>query len=525
MAPARKESRLEVGNLALARFIGASARLLRRTTYVAGTRDREVVEENAGVKRVERTLPLVYAPAEADGVLGHVAFAMKHETLNLGLLAAVFARVQPEMVIAYVAAAPTGAYARRIGYLYELLTASDVFAMLPDAKAIGGNYVTILDPERMVTASPRRVSKWKIDDNLLGGREYSPTIERTPDVEAVLSKDWAKAVKEAVGSGENPELLRRALQYLYRKETKSSFEIERETPSQERANRFVAVLEQAGREPIEATFAEANLTRLQNIIVDPRFAARGFRADQNYVGGTAEWEPVVHYVSPPPAILRELMAGLATASARLAEAGPVAQATVAAFGFVFHHPFEDGNGRIHRFLIHDILVRRGVVPGGMALPVSAAILEDMGAYDRALEAYSTQVGEIAKYTLSRSGELTVTNLEEAAWVWRYPDLTPQVGYLGHAMNRAIQMVPEGLNYLVRYDMLSTRAREVVDMPDARLTDLLSKVHENGGSLSKTKRKQRFPELTDGEIEQIEKAYADVFGAREKASGAANQPGS
>lgn len=53
MSSLGKESRLEVGNLALARFIGAPAALLRRTTYVAGTRDREVVEENAGVKRVE----------------------------------------------------------------------------------------------------------------------------------------------------------------------------------------------------------------------------------------------------------------------------------------------------------------------------------------------------------------------------------------------------------------------------------------------------------------------------------------
>jgi len=314
-----------------------------------------------------------------------------------------------------------------------------------------------------------------------------------------------------VASGENPELLRRALQYLYRKETKSTFEIERETPSQERANRFISVLEHAGREPIEATFAEASLTRLQNIIVDPRFAAKGFRTDQNCVGGAVKWEPVVHYVSPPPAIVRELMAGLATASAQLAKAAPVAQATVAAFGFVFHHPFEDGNGRIHRLLIHDVLVRRGVVPGGMALPVSAAILEDMAAYDRTLEAYSAQVGEVARYTLSHSGVMTVTNPHEAAWIWRYPDLTPQLEYLGRAMNRAVQMVPEELNFLVRYDTLSKPAREVVDMPDARLTDLLSRVHENGGTLSKNKRKLQFRELTDSEIEQIERAYTDIFG--------------
>ncbi|HEY9248186.1 MAG TPA: Fic family protein, partial [Rariglobus sp.] len=177
------------------------------------------------------------------------------------------------------------------------------------------------------------------------------------------------------------------------------------------------------------------------------------------------------------------------------------------------HPFEDGNGRIHRFLIHDTLVRRGVVPGGMALPVSAAILEDMAAYDRTLEAYSTVVGEVARYTLTDGGVLTVTNPDEAAWVWRYPDLTPQVEYLGRAMDKAVQMVPEEVNFLIRYDELLGKAKQVVDMPDARLAELLSKVHENGGTLSNNKRKQRFKELTDSEVAQIEAAYADVFGLR------------
>lgn len=512
MASADKGFRREVGNLALARYSRVPEGLLRRSTYVAGTRVREVVEEIAGVQRIERTLPLIYAPDEADGILGHVAFAMKHETLHLGLLAATFAKLPAADVAAYVAAAPTGAYARRTGYLYELLTGTDLFSRLPDPKAVAGNYVLLLDEERMVTAKPRRITRWKVDDNLLGDRVYSPMIERTAAAQAVLSRDWVKAVQEAVGTGGNAELLRRALQYLFRKETKSSFAIERESPSQERANRFISALEQAGRSPIAAALSEAELVRLQNLIVDPRFAAKSFRPGQNYVGGMVRWEPVIHYVSPPPTLLHELMPGWATVSARLAESEAVAQAAVAAFGFVFHHPFEDGNGRIHRFLIHDILVRRAVVPSGMALPVSAAILEDMAAYDRALEVYSSVVDQVARYTLSDSGVLTVTNPAEAAWVWRYPDLTPQVEYLGRVMERAVQMVPEEVNFLVRYDRLLQRANQIVDLPDMRLGQLLAHVHENGGTLSNNKRKQQFRELTEEEIRRIEATYADVFGA-------------
>lgn len=512
MASGDKENRRAVGNLALALQVGAPEALLRRTTYVAGTREREVVENQAGVQRIERTLPLVYEPAESEGILGQVAFALKHEVPHLGLLAAVFSTLPPETVAAYVSGSPTGAYARRIGYLYELLTGRDVVSLLPNPGVIRGSYVPLLDARKLVTAAPRRVARWRVEDNLPGDRDYAPMIERTPDAQAALSRDWAKAVQEAVGGGENPELLRRALHYLFRKETKSSFAIERESPSQERTSRFISALEQAGRATVETALSETALVQLQRLIVDPRFAANGFRTNQNYVGGVVRWEPVIHYVSPPPSLLRELMNGLVATSSRLAGTEPVAQAAVAAFGFVFHHPFEDGNGRIHRFLIHDVLVRRAVVPGGMALPVSAAMLEDMASYDRALEAYSLVVDKVARYTLSNSGVLTVTNPEEAAWVWRYPDLTPQVEYLGRVMERAVQMVPEEVEFLVRYDRLVQQAKQVVDMPDARLGDLLSSVHENGGSLSNNRRKQRFRELTTDEIGQIEAAYREIFGA-------------
>jgi hypothetical protein len=42
------------------------------------------------------------------------------------------------------------------------------------------------------------------------------------------------------------------------------------------------------------------------------------------------------------------------------------------------------------------------------------------------------------------------------------------------------MVPEEVHFLVRYDELWKKTKQVVDMPDSRLANLLSKVHENGG---------------------------------------------
>lgn len=49
------------------------------------------------------------------------------------------------------------------------------------------------------------------------------------------------------------------------------------------------------------------------------------------------------------------------------------------------HPFLDGNGRIHRFLIHDLLTRDSLTEQGLIIPVSAHMLNNMKDYDAALE--------------------------------------------------------------------------------------------------------------------------------------------
>jgi len=74
------------------------------------------------------------------------------------------------------------------------------------------------------------------------------------------------------------------------------------------------------------------------------------------------------------------MAGLLAAHRVMQEgAGPaVIHAAAISYGFVFMHPFEDGNGRIHRFLIHNILFLCGQIPKGLMFPVSAAMLKNQG---------------------------------------------------------------------------------------------------------------------------------------------------
>ena len=63
-----------------------------------------------------------------------------------------------------------------------------------------------------------------------------------------------------------------ALSYLYTKETKSSFEIERIKPNSTRTERFIALLQVAEKEDF---CDKIRLLDLQNRIVDSRFRDTG----------------------------------------------------------------------------------------------------------------------------------------------------------------------------------------------------------------------------------------------------------
>jgi Fic family protein len=63
-------------------------------------------------------------------------------------------------------------------------------------------------------------------------------------------------------------------------------------------------------------------------------------------------------------------------------------AALISFGFVFIHPFVDGNGRLHRYLIHHVLAKKNFSEQGIIFPVSAAMLNQINDYRICLESFS-----------------------------------------------------------------------------------------------------------------------------------------
>jgi len=300
----------------------------------------------------------------------------------------------------------------------------------------------------------------------------------------------------------------RAMRYLYIKETKSSYAIEHLTPDQRRTARFAALLQEAGTLDC---YTEKELLRLQNAIVEDRYAARGFRDFQNYVGQSlGPTREFVHYVPPKSGDLPGLMSGWMACCRNMEAVGvhPVITGAVAGFGFIFLHPFEDGNGRLHRFLIHHALAAGKFGPPGVVFPVSATMLKQASRYDAALEAYSKEIGKHVEYRLDDQGNMTVLN--ETATFYRYPDLTTQAEALFGFIQDTVgtEMISE-LEYLAAFDDARRRMRSVVDMPDRRMDAFLRACLAGKGKLSKNSRKL-FRELDDDECRRLEAIVRDTI---------------
>lgn len=458
------------------------------------------------------TVQEIFKPSywPGDDPFDHLVFALKYDDFNLDILDQSLNRLGHDRVRAYVESQPNGRYARQLGYMHELLSGEQ----LKLAVAIGGAYVDLLDSKKYIVAAvPEKIARWHINDNLLGSARFCPVVRRTPELDALLAADITSRL-ETLRAQVEPTLFQRAVDYLYFKETRSSFDIEREIPTPDREQRFVRALRDAGKAKAAEVLSESALAALQNLIVEPRYAQAGFRDWQNYVGESMPGRaPIVHYVCPPGSMVRALMDGLLDCASKTEGVHPVVRAALVSFGFVFIHPFEDGNGRIHRFLIHDFLGRDGLVPNGMVLPVSAYMLHHPQEYDRVLEAYSKPLRAALSISIDDDELLTINNPIDASGSYRYPDLSNQVLYLLHAVEQTIntELTTEIL-FIRGYDVAKASMRDVVDMPNQRLDLLIKLLYQNKGILAKNKR-VLFKEITDEELERIQVAFAHAFADR------------
>ena len=469
---------------------------LPRTLSATGEHHR-IVEANEW-----RILTPRHEPAA--NIEGHLTFALKYEGLELAVLKRLFRAVGPKTITELVKGKPTGTYSRRIWFLYEWLLSERL--SLPDAEK--GAYVQVVDTEQQWAGEGQTSSRQRVWNNLPGTPAFCPLAFRTPKLEEFVTMNLAARAQAAVAAVPR-DILARTAAFLLLKDSKSSYAIERERPPQDRIQRWGRAIGEAGRNPLSLE----ELLRLQAIVIgDARFVKLGLRDEGGFVGehDRDSHLPLPEHIGARPEDLPSLVEGMISFDRTGARAiDGVIAAAVLAFGFVYVHPFVDGNGRIHRYLIHHVLAGRGFNPAGVVFPVSSAILERIDAYQAVLEDYSRRLLPIIEWEPTDQGNVRVTN--DTADFYRYFDATPHAEFLYECVRKTIaEDLPRETDFLARYDRFKGAIEHLVDMPDGTVNLLFRFLHQNGGSLPKRAREREFEKLTDAEVKALETAFADIF---------------
>lgn len=461
------------------------------------------------LEKTQEIYPMAYWPGDSD--FAHLEFAFKYEGMHLQLLRALLPKYPAEEVTAYVKSKPTSAYARRVWLLYEEFAKHRL--ELPDLRQ--GNYVDLLNADDYYTGPALPSRRHRVYINLLGNLSFSPMVRRTKRLKVAEAKSLAQRCQRVIAAIP-PDIYSRALQYLYTKETRSSYAIERETPDQTRAQKFADALREASRRDY---LLKDSLVALQQTVVDPRYANTGWRdgiSEQNYVSRSVSLtEEEVHFIAPKPGDLPALMSDYLDASRRILNrkiypCHPVIAAAAIAYPFVFLHPFTDGNGRVHRFLIHYVLSVRRFAPEGVVFPISAIMLHRQHDYDASLESFSKALLPLVKYQHGPDGKMAVLN--DTSDFYRYVDCTFIAEMLFNFVEETIEKeLPAEIQFLQHYDQARRLMRNVVDLPNRHADLFVRLCLQNQGKLSRTKRNlPEYADLTDQEITRLEEAVSGAF---------------
>ena len=470
---------------------------VRRPSAVSGQHVKASRREERGWNVFDKR----YWPGESFG--DQLGFALRHEDLDLLVLKRLFEAVPRDTVTAFVRSAPTGATNRRAWFFYEFLTGRTLD--IPDAEA---SFTDLLDDRLYFTAAPRLSRRHKVRDNLLGTAAFCPVIRKTPALIEFGVRTLGTKANEVIGRT-RANVVARAASFLLLADSRASFEIEGEKPPRGRLERWGRAVLQAGKNPL--TLDE--IVRLHTVLIeDTRFTSAGLRPDGIFLGERDhEGDPLPEFIGARPEDLQPLMQGMIAANERMREGelDSVLQAAATAFGFVYVHPFQDGNGRLHRCLIHHVLAERKFTPPGMVFPVSPVMLDRIDTYRDTLRAHS---GPLMNFIEWRpTPERNVEVLNDTADLYRYFDCTEAAEFLYACVARAIDKdLPQEIDFLRRNDEAMRRVMNMVEMPDRMAENLVRFIRLNEGKLGHKRREGEFEKLTDDEVASVETIVREAF---------------
>ncbi len=470
---------------------------------------RVTAESAAGINRKIRKGSVLLVPSgthpDTNDVLTHVDFAVRNEGINLQILAEVLPQISQQEMTDYVRIKPNGTAVRKIGCLWELFCGKTI-----EHVRISGKYITLFDPERYVTVDQGlRIPEWKLIFNGLGTAQWCATVERTPLIDEWLKKDilgqtveWFKRIGQV-----NSE---RALGWAYLNETKGSFELEREKVSGGKAERFAKLLRRA-HEPHQVS--EDFLCSLQNEVVNNDFVrAMSYRTEQNWLSNGGKGAYSVTYVPPSPSALDSLMPHWESAANTLSEhTDPIVAAAVISFGFVYLHPFMDGNGRLSRFLIHQQICSSGKLGKGQLLPISVAMKKNEQRYLSVLMAFSKPARKAWNVVYTGGTPEYDCRFDGQESMYRYWDATEQTEFLFDMASKALnEHLTEEVDFLERFDRLDASVDDAFDIPQSLRHLMINAFLSNGCKLSLNFRKKFLYKIPTQAMDWLDENGSDIL---------------
>ncbi len=440
----------------------------------------------------------------------HLTFALRHEAIDLLVLKRALETVPGKTIEEFVKATPTGAVTRRLWFFYELLTGSRL--NLDDAQNVSA--VDALDPELYFTSEPRLSQRHRVRDNLLGSAGFCPIIRKSEKLISYLELDLAQKAQETIVKT-GAKLIARAASFMLLADSRASFEIEGERPPQNRIERWGRAVLEAGKRPLNQT----EIYRLHTILIgDGRFTEIGYRTAGVFLGERDYTnDPIPEFIGAHQSDLPALMTALNECNNRMrpSKLDAVLQAAAIAFGFVYIHPLADGNGRLHRCLIHHVLAERKFTPAGMVFPVSSVMLDRIDDYRDTLQAHSAPLMPFIEWKVTADQNVEVTN--DTADLYRYFDCTAEAEFLYACVQRTVEHdLPREIDYLKRHDAAMQRIMNAVEMPDRLAQSLIMFIRQNNNQLGRRRRENEFEKLTDTEVTTIETIVAEEFEGYEDA---------
>ncbi|MGB1091760.1 MAG: Fic family protein, partial [Oceanobacter sp.] len=258
---------------------------------------------------------------------------------------------------------------------------------------------------------------------------------------------------------------------------------------------------------------EDYLTDLQNEVIDNPFNRdASYRFKQNYLSNGRRGPLGISYVPPAPELARNLIEHLLALANSDYSSGtdPLVLDPIVSFGFIFIHPYMDGNGRLSRFLLHHVLCQQGALGNGLLLPVSTVLKQREMEYKAVLESGSGPTREFWETDFIADDDIQFTFTGHEI-MYRYWDVTEIIEFMGQVTEQAIEKhLKDETLYLTRYDELYRRINDLFDIPNSELSKLVMFCIEQKGQISKNRRKQYQYLVSEDVFETLEEGYKHLI---------------